>query len=83
MKLNTRKQWLLALSIVAGIVAFTAGGTVQASENGCTTGWGCFTEGTCAFLSTGGGDYCVCLEGSTVTPTCDCSTGQYPPCGGA
>jgi hypothetical protein len=85
MKLKTRNGWLLTLALVAGIATFTATGAVYADEHGCKETWtpcGNENQGRCGFLHVDEGDFCVCKEGMTITPTCDCSTGEYPPCGG-
>lgn len=84
MTLKSRKSWLSTLALVAGIVGFTLTGSVYADGNGCKSSSTSCSEGagTCGFLSIDEGDFCVCNVERNLTPTCECSTGEYPPCGG-
>lgn len=82
MRLRSRNGWLATLALVAGIATFTLAGTVYADDNGCkSTSTPCMDGGKCGFVSLSDGDFCVCQKGDFLIKTCDCSTGQYPPCG--
>lgn len=77
------RGWHLMLALIAGIAGFTMTGAVYADGHGCkSTSTSCGSGGKCGFLSIAEGDFCVCKEGDELTPTCACSTGEYPPCGG-
>lgn len=82
MRFKERRRWLLALALVAGIAAFTFGGPVYADDHGCYEGpCNASLFGVCEFEANGGGDdYCVCDGMEGVVRTCECSTGEYPPC---
>jgi hypothetical protein len=85
MKLRSRNGWVVTVGLVAGIAAFTLGGSVYADGNGCLeVGSPCpgIIQGTCAFLSEVNGDFCACkVAPGHFVKTCECSTGEYPPCG--
>jgi len=87
MRVRSTNGWLPTLALVAGIAGFTTVGSVYADGNGCLpTSTQCFGgTGTCAYVNMSGGDFCACAvpsgeEEIELTPTCDCSTGEYPPC---
>lgn len=85
-----RLRKVLALTVTAVVMSVALMNDVHADGNGCVT-TKChyndfFPEGDCGFRTAGGHDYCACFatDGNVhvYVDTCECSTHQYPPCGG-
>ena len=90
MKLPTRKQLVMLLAFPVCAVSFAVTSYAGEAPNyrGCWTAKLCTIngqQGICGWRDDGGNGACACFEvqgEQNWLDTCECSTGQYPPCGG-